>query len=204
MGTPPGRRRSAPHPPERLPTVPLAAPSGLPPVSDATERTEGLVAAARRYADAHRDDHHVDVRPRLALAVVTCMDSRIDLFGLLGLDIGDAHVLRNAGGVVTDDMIRSLVVSQRALGTTEIVLVHHTDCGMQKVSDDSFKADLEAETGQRPTWALESFTDPVADVRQSMARIRSSPFVPHRDFVRGFVYDVDTCELVEVDAPPPG
>jgi carbonic anhydrase len=170
-------------------------------VSDVVER---LVGAARRYADAHRDDHHVDVRPRLALVVITCMDSRIDLFGLLGLDIGDAHVLRNAGGVVTDDMIRSLVVSQRALGTTEVVLVHHTDCGMQKVTDDAFKADLEAETGQRPAWALESFTDPVADVRQSMARIRSSPFVLHRDFVRGFVYDVDTCELVEVDALPPG
>lgn len=170
-------------------------------MSGATER---LLEAARSYADAHRGDQHVDVLPRLALAVVSCMDSRIDLFGLLGLDIGDAHVLRNAGGVVTDDMIRSLVLSQRVLGTTEIVLVHHTDCGMQKVSDDTFKATLEAETGQRPSWALESFADPVSDVRQSMARIRSNPFLPHRDQVRGFVYDVDTRELAEVDGPLPG
>ncbi|MDA8356350.1 MAG: carbonic anhydrase [Actinomycetota bacterium] len=162
--------------------------------------TEKLVDAARRYAQAHRGEPNDGARPRLAVAVVACMDSRIDLFGLLGLQIGDAHVMRNAGGVVTDDVIRSLVLSQRVLGTIEVVLVHHTDCGMQKVSDDAFKADLEAETGQRPAWALESFTDPVADVRQSMARIRTNPFVPHRDQVRGFVYDVDTRALLEVDA----
>lgn len=170
------------------------------PAGGSATATDRLVASAAAYAKARAGRPHVDVRPRLQLAVVCCMDSRIDLFGLLGLEVGEAHVLRNAGGVVTDDMVRSLALSQRVLGTREIVLVHHTDCGMQKVSDDAFKADLEAETGQRPAWALESFTDPVADVRQSMARIRTNPFVPHRDQVRGFVYDVDTRALLEVDA----
>jgi len=162
-----------------------------------------LVENARSYAGRHRGESHVDVRPRLHLAVVACMDSRIDLFGLLGLDVGDAHVLRNAGGVVTDDVVRSLTLSQRVLGTRHIVLVHHTDCGMQKVTEDDFKAALEAETGIRPAWALESFVDPHADVRQSMARLRTSPFLPHRDHVRGFVYDVDTHELLEVPAAAP-
>lgn len=176
-----------------------AAPPPPPPAATGITHTDRLVRSARRYAARRSAHEHVDVRPRLRLAVVACMDSRMDLFGLLGLEVGDAHVLRNAGGVVTDDVIRSLALSQRVLGTTEIVLVHHTDCGMQRVRDDDFKAALEAETGIRPAWALENFLDPAADVRQSMMRIRSNPFLPHRTHVRGFVYDVDTYELREVE-----
>jgi carbonic anhydrase len=144
------------------------------------------------------NEGHLDVAPRKHLAVVACMDSRIDVFGLLGLQVGEAHVLRNAGGVITDDMIRSLAISQRRLGTREIVLVHHTDCGLMQLSEDGFKAELEAETGMKPTWAIESFSDPAISVRQSMQRIRNSPFLPARGAVRGFVYDVDNGELREV------
>lgn len=131
------------------------------------------------------------------------MDSRIDLFGLLGLEIGDVHVLRNAGGVLTDDVVRSLVVSQRVLGTREVVLIHHTDCGLQKITDEEFTAELEAETGVRPPWALESFRDPADNVRQSIRRVQLCPWLPHRDDVRGFVYDVDDHALAEVRAQPP-
>ena len=136
--------------------------------------------------------------PRRHLLIVTCMDSRIDNFALFGLEVGDAHILRNAGGVVTDDMIRSIAISQRKLGTREIVLMHHTDCGMTTITEDGFKADLETETGVRPEWAVESFSDPVSDVRQSMERLRRSPFLLDREQLRGFVYDVDSGELVEV------
>ncbi len=136
--------------------------------------------------------------PSRKLVVLACMDSRLDVFGLLGLDQGEAHVLRNAGGVVTDDAIRSLAISQRLMGTEEVVLIHHTDCGMLTLTDDQFKDDLERDTGIRPAWAVESFSDLDANVRQSMARIRVSPFVPHRDKVRGFVYDVDTGALREI------
>ncbi len=160
--------------------------------------SDELVAHAAAYADRFAAGRHVDRRPRCHLAVVACMDARMDLFNLLGLSVGDAHLLRNAGGVVTDDVIRSLTISQRALGTREVVLVHHTDCGLLTLSDDAFKAEIEAETGVRPAWAVESFRDPAADIRQSMRRIRLSPFVPHRDAVRGFVYDVDTGVLHEV------
>lgn len=160
--------------------------------------TDDAVLASRAWRERNfPTDSHPDVAPRRHLAVVACMDSRIDVFGMLGLDIGDAHVLRNAGGVITDDMIRSLAISQRRLGTREIVLVHHTDCGLMHLSEDGFKSELEAQTGVRPSWSVESFTDPVASVRQSMQRIRISPFVPHRGQVRGFVYDVDTGELRE-------
>jgi carbonic anhydrase len=153
-------------------------------------------------AQAWRKDHfpaegHLDVSPRKHLAVVACMDSRIDVFGLLGLKVGEAHVMRNAGGVVTDDMIRSLAISQRKLATREILLVHHTNCGLLGLSEDGFKAELETETGMRPAWAVESFTDPAASVRQSIQRIKNSPFIPYRERVRGFVYDVDTGELRE-------
>ena len=155
-----------------------------------------LTAAADAYAIARRDESRRAVEPSLKLAVVACMDSRIDLFGLLGLDIGEAHVMRNAGGVVTDDVIRSLVVSQRVLGTESIVLVHHTDCGLQKITDDGFKDSLEAEIGIRPPWALEGFKDPFVAVRQSVNRLLHSPFLAHKDNIFPFVYDVDTHRLI--------
>jgi carbonic anhydrase len=141
---------------------------------------------------------HLDVRPRRRLVVVTCMDARLDVFAALGLREGDAHILRNAGGVITDDVIRSLAVSQRRLGTREVMLIHHTDCGMQTLTDDGFRAELQAATGVAPAFAIESFTDVEADVRQSILRVRRNPFVLHRDVVRGFVYDVDTHRLREV------
>jgi carbonic anhydrase len=127
------------------------------------------------------------------------MDSRLDVFAALGLHDGEAHVLRNAGGVITDDVIRSLAVSQRKLGTRAVMLIHHTDCGLQKLTDDSFRAELQADTGVAPSFAIESFTDVDADVRQSILRVRRSSFVLHRDDVRGFVYDVDTHRLHEVE-----
>jgi len=142
----------------------------------------------------------LDVRPRRRLSVVTCMDSRLDVFAALGLSHGEAHILRNAGGVITDDVIRSLAVSQRRLGTREVMLIHHTDCGMQGLTDDGFRAELQAATGVAPAFAIESFTDLDADVRQSILRVRRSAFLPHRDAVRGFVYDVDTHLLREIDA----
>jgi carbonic anhydrase len=136
--------------------------------------------------------------PALHLAVVACMDSRIDVHGALGLAIGDAHVIRNAGGVVTDDVVRSLVISQRLLGTRQIILIHHTDCGMVKFTDDGLKAEIERDTGIRPPWAMEAFTDLDADVLQSIARLKASPFVPYTDMVRGFVFDIQTGLLREV------
>jgi carbonic anhydrase len=132
------------------------------------------------------------------------MDSRLDVFAALGLGDGEAHVLRNAGGVITDDVIRSLALSQRKLGTREVMLIHHDDCGLQKVSDDGFRDELRAATGIAPAFAIESFTDVEADVRQSILRVRRSEFLPHRDSVRGFVYDVDTHALREVIAAEPG
>ena len=136
--------------------------------------------------------------PSRNLAVVACMDARLNVYALLGLREGEAHVIRNAGGVVSEDAIRSLAISQRLLGTREVVLIHHTDCGMLTFTDDQLKADIEAETGIRPHFALEAFTDLERDIRQSIARIKASPFVPHRDAVRGFVYDVRTGALQEV------
>jgi carbonic anhydrase len=143
----------------------------------------------------HRD---LPVSPRRHVAIVACMDSRMPIFGILGLDRGDSHIIRNAGGVVTDDVIRSLTLSQRALGTREIILVHHTDCGLQKVTEAGFNDELQDELGVRPPWALESFVDPYADTRQSMRRLELSPFIPHKDNIRGFVYDVATGKLDEV------
>ena len=141
---------------------------------------------------------HLDVRPSRQLAIVTCMDSRLDVFAALGLGVGEAHVLRNAGGVITDDVIRSLAISQRRLGTREVMLIHHTDCGMQSLTDDGFRAELQEATGVAPAFAIESFTDLDANVRQSILRVRRSEFLLHRDMVRGFVYDVDTHQLREV------
>ena len=157
-----------------------------------------LVANNQAFA-ASLPVRHLDVRPRRRLAIVTCMDSRLDVFAALGLHFGEAHVLRNAGGVITDDVIRSLAVSQRRLGTREVMLVHHTDCGMLALSDDGFRAELQDATGVAPAFAIESFSDVEADVRQSILRVRRSPFVLHRELVRGFVYDVDTHRLHEVD-----
>ena len=158
-----------------------------------------LVSNNSAYADG-LPTQHLDVRPSRQLAVVTCMDSRLDVFAALGLGDGQAHVLRNAGGVITDDVIRSLCLSQRYLGTREVILVHHTDCGLQTVTEDQLKADLEAELGIKPWWAVESFSDPYADTRQSIKRLLMTPFVPYKEHVRGFVYDVATGQLHEVGA----
>jgi carbonic anhydrase len=136
--------------------------------------------------------------PSKHLAVLACMDARIDVHAVLGLGEGEAHVIRNAGGVATDDAVRSLAISQRLLGTTEIVLIHHTDCGMLTFTDDAFRSSIEVETGIRPPWAAEAFPDVEGDVRQSIHRIAASPFIPHADSVRGFVFDVATGRLHEV------
>ncbi len=158
-----------------------------------------LLASNESFA-ASLPAKHLDVRPSRGLAIVTCMDSRLDVFAALGLGDGEAHVLRNAGGVITDDVIRSLAISQRLLGTREVMLIHHTDCGMEKISDDSFRAELQEQTGVAPAFAIESFADVDADVRQSILRVRRSVFLPERGSVRGFVYDVDTHRLREVAA----
>jgi carbonic anhydrase len=155
-----------------------------------------LLAHNSRYVETFAD-HDLALQPRRRLAIVACMDSRMDIFQMLGLEHGDAHIIRNAGGVVTDDVIRSLVLSQRLLGTVEILLLHHTDCGMQKVTGELLKDELEAETGVRPSWALESFKDPAQDVRQSIRRLRLNPFISHKDHIRGFVYQVEDGRLVE-------
>jgi carbonic anhydrase len=136
--------------------------------------------------------------PASHVAVVACMDARLNVYGILGLKEGEAHVIRNAGGVVTDDEIRSLAISQRLLGTTEVILIHHTDCGMLTFTDDGFKRSIQDETGIKPEWAAEAFTDLNEDVRQSIARIKASPFIPRKDAVRGFVFDVATGKLNEV------
>ena len=137
-------------------------------------------------------------RPAKRLAVITCMDARLDPNRILGLELGDAHVIRNAGGVVTDDEIRSLAISQRLLGTSDIILIHHTDCGMLKFTDEEFRDQLERETGQRPDWHTETFSDLDENVRRSIARVKGNPFVPNTDSVRGFVYEVESGRLREV------
>ncbi|MFE2040532.1 beta-class carbonic anhydrase [Streptomyces sp. NPDC059477] len=136
--------------------------------------------------------------PARELAVLACMDARLDIFSMLGLKEGDAHIIRNAGGAVTEDAIRSLVISQRLLGTRRIMLIHHTDCGMQTFKDDDFKREIEDETGIRPLWAPEAFADLETDVRQSIRRIKADPFVPHKRHIRGFVFAVETGQLTEV------
>ena len=164
-----------------------------------TPSADELLAHNEQYV-ATFADHDLALRPRRKLCIVACMDSRMDIFQMLGLAHGDAHVIRNAGGVVTGDVIRSLVLSQRRLGTREIILVHHTDCGLQTVTEDAFKAELEAEVGIKPWWALESFTDPYTDTRQSINRLLHSPFVLHKDHISGFVYDVADGRLHQVTA----
>jgi carbonic anhydrase len=158
--------------------------------------TDELLANNQRYADGFTGP--LPMPPAKGLAVVACMDARLNLYALLGLEEGQAHVIRNAGGVITDDEIRSLAISQRLLGTREIILIHHTDCGMLTFTDDDFKAAIQAETGIKPGWSAEAFDDLDADVRQSVARIKASPFIPHKDSVRGFVFDVATGKLNEV------
>ncbi len=159
--------------------------------------TNELLANAERYAERF-DKGALPLPPARKVAVVACMDARLNPYGLLGLREGDAHVIRNAGGVITDDEIRSLSISQRLLGTEEIILIHHTDCGMLTFTDDEFRRSVQDEVGIKPEWAPESFSDLDEDVRQSMARIEASPFIPRKDSIRGFVYDVETGRLREV------
>lgn len=160
-------------------------------------QTDRLVANAATYPERSGHDGTRPVRPALELTIVSCMDSRIDLFALFGLAVGDAHVVRNAGGIITDDVVRSVAVSQRFLGTREIVLVHHTNCGLHGLDDEKLAAELEAETGQRPAWRAGGFADPYDDVRRSIERIQADPFIPSKQ-VRGFVFDVTTGKLDEV------
>ncbi len=158
---------------------------------------DDLLANNEAYS-ASLPERHLDVRPSRGLAIVTCMDARLDVFSALGLRYGEVHILRNAGGVITDDVIRSLAVSQRRLGTRGVMLIHHTNCGMQTLTDDGFRAELQEATGVAPSFAIESFSDLDSAVRQSILRVRRSDFLLHRDLVRGFVYDVDTHALREI------
>ncbi|HTU88251.1 MAG TPA: carbonic anhydrase, partial [Solirubrobacteraceae bacterium] len=159
--------------------------------------TDELLANNEAYA-ASFDNADLPIPPARKVAVVACMDARLNVYAALGLQEGDAHVIRNAGGVVTDDAIRSLAISQRLLGTEEIILIHHTGCGMLTFSDDEFRQSIERDSGIRPAWAAEAFEDLEGDVRQSIARVKASPFLPRKDAVRGFVYEVETGRLREV------
>src|SRR5215468_160002 len=183
------RRRRPPRRPDDHPSATREGPKAM-------SVTDELLANNQRYAETFSGP--LPMPPSRGVAVIACMDARLNVYALLGLAEGDAHVIRNAGGVVTDDEIRSLAISQRLLGTREIILIHHTDCGMLTFTDDDFKAAIQADTGIKPPWAAEAFSDLDADVRQSMARIKVSPFVPHTDQVRGFVLDVGTGRLSEV------
>ncbi|MDQ3152369.1 MAG: carbonic anhydrase [Actinomycetota bacterium] len=158
--------------------------------------TDELLANNARYAETFEGP--LPMPPGKRTAVVACMDARLNVYAILGLNDGESHVIRNAGGVVTDDAIRSLAISQRLLGTEEIILIHHTDCGMLTFSDDDFKKSIQDDTGIKPQWAAEAFPDLDADVRQSIARIKANPFVPKKDNIRGFVFDVATGKLNEV------
>jgi carbonic anhydrase len=158
--------------------------------------TEEYLANNDRYAQAFAGP--LPLPPSRQVAVVACMDARLNVYAILGLNEGEAHVIRNAGGVITDDEIRSLAISQRLLGTREIILIHHTDCGMLTFTDDAFKRAIQDETGIKPAWSAEAFPDLDEDVRQSIARIQASPFIPHQDAIRGFVFDVATGKLNEV------
>ena len=160
-------------------------------------QTDELLANNDRYV-ATFDCAAPLLPPARKVAIVACMDARLNIYGMLGLKEGDAHVIRNAGGVVTDDEIRSLAISQRLLATEEIILIHHTDCGMLTFTDDDFKASIESDTGIKPEWAAEAFSDLDQDVRQSIARVKASPFIPNKDSVRGFVYECETGRLREV------
>src|ERR671933_1730838 len=153
--------------------------------------TDDLLRNNERYAESF-DKGDLPMPPGKHVTVVACMDARLNVYGMLGLKEGDAHVIRNAGGVITDDEIRSLMISQRLLGTREIILIHHTDCGMLTFTDDEVKGQIQQEVGIKPEFALEAFSDLEEDVRQSMRRIQASPFIPHKGSVRGFVYEVES------------
>jgi carbonic anhydrase len=159
--------------------------------------TDELLRNNEAYAQSF-EKGDLPLPPARGLAVVACMDARLDVHKILGLEEGDAHVIRNAGGVITDDEIRSLAISQRLLGTSEIILIHHTDCGMLTFSDDELKQQIQEDVGIKPHFSMESFSDLEEDVRQSIARIQNSPFVPNKDSIRGFVYEVETGRLREV------
>ncbi|MGH8963699.1 MAG: beta-class carbonic anhydrase [Jatrophihabitantaceae bacterium] len=158
--------------------------------------TDHLVHANDRYIESFPGPR--PKRPKLRMAVIECMDSRLDTFAALGLDIGDAHIIRNAGGLITDDVLRSLAISQRALGTQEVMILHHTDCGMHAFDDAAFRSELAAESGQEPGWDVPGFTDVQAKVRESIALVRGCGWIPNRDEVRGFVFDVATARITEV------
>jgi carbonic anhydrase len=158
--------------------------------------TDELLANNAKYAEYFSGP--LPLPPAKHIAIIACMDARLNVYGALGLNEGEAHVIRNAGGVITEDEIRSLAISQRLLGTTEIVLIHHTDCGMLTFTDDEFKKSIQEEVGVKPPWAAEAFPDVEEDVRQSLARVRNSPFIPKKDSLRGFVFDVATGRLNEV------
>jgi carbonic anhydrase len=160
--------------------------------------TEELLRNNAIYADSF-EKGDLPLPPARGVAVVACMDARLDVHKILGLEEGDAHVIRNAGGVITDDEIRSLTISQRLLGTREVILIHHTDCGMLTFSDDELKAQIHEDVGLKPHFSMESFSDLEEDVRQSVARIQASPFIPHKESVRGFIYEVETGRLREVN-----
>jgi carbonic anhydrase len=159
--------------------------------------TDELLQNNAAYAESF-EKGDLPLPPARGVAVVACMDARLDVHKILGLEEGDAHVIRNAGGVITDDEIRSLTISQRLLGTREVILIHHTDCGMLTFSDDELKQQIHEEVGMKPHFSMESFSDLEDDVRQSVARIKASPFIPHKDVVRGFIYEVETGRLREV------
>src|ERR671912_1168363 len=159
--------------------------------------TDELLQNNAAYAESF-DKGDLPPPPAKGVAIVACMDARLDIYGMLGLQEGDAHVIRNAGGVITDDEIRSLAISQRLLGTHEIILIHHTDCGMLTFSDDELKQQIQEDVGMKPHFSMESFSDLEEDVRQSIARVQNSPFIPNKDSVRGFVYEIETGRLREV------
>ncbi|MEO7198331.1 MAG: carbonic anhydrase [Solirubrobacterales bacterium] len=159
--------------------------------------TDDLLSNAEGYAEGF-DKGNLPMPPSRKVAIVACMDARLNPYGLLGLKEGDAHVIRNAGGVITEDEVRSLAISQRLLGTEEIVLIHHTDCGMLTFTDEEFRSSIEEDTGIKPEWDSEAFPDLDENVRQSLARVNASPFIPNKDSVRGFVYEVETGRLREV------
>jgi carbonic anhydrase len=159
--------------------------------------TDELLKNAAKHAEGF-DKGNLPMPPAKKVAIVACMDARVNPYPIFGLELGDAHVIRNAGGVVTDDEIRSLAISQRLLGTEEIILMHHTDCGMLTFDDEEFRRQIQEDTGLKPAWSPEAFDDLEADVRQSIKRIESSPFIPHKDSIRGFIYEVETGRLREV------
>jgi len=189
----PGQQDALPGPPQASEWEWELDANGVPVQNPSTAASTGR--GRRSRPDIRRT---LPPRPAPHVAVVACMDSRLKIFELLGIGDGEAQVIRNAGGVVTDDVIRSLAVSQRLLGTTEITLIHHTDCGLQQITDEGFKREIEEETGIRPPWTVQAFTDAAQDVRESIRRIKASPFLPRTDKIRGFVFDVATGKLNKV------